>query len=138
MMPGYFEKSWNFIAKTLRRITGISTPVVGLQLSAPRPDTSFCRAQDEHHLMDEIWLLASSEAYIAKDGARRLQKMTGQSRLQVIEDYFAENPEIKRWVAWNIEVGTCADAISELREKKARFRQARLKQLKQRAIGQGR
>jgi hypothetical protein len=62
-------------------------------MEGSRPDTSFSRAQDERQLMDEIRLLAGSEAYGAKDAARRLQEMTGQSRLQVIEAYFAANPE---------------------------------------------
>jgi integrase len=73
--------------------------------------------------MDEIRLLAGSEAYRAKDAARRLQEMTAQSRLQVIEAYFAANPEVKRWVDRNIEAGTCAAAVSELREKKEEWRQ---------------
>jgi hypothetical protein len=94
-------------------------------MEGSQSDPSFGRAQDERQLMDEIWLLAGSEAYGAKDAARRLQEMTGQSRLQVIEAYFAANPEVKRWVDRNIEAGTCAAAVSELREKKERFREWR-------------
>lgn len=78
-------------------------------------------------MMDEIWLLAGSEAYGAKDAVRRLQETTGQSRLQVIESYFAANPEMKRWVDRNIEARTCATAVSELREEKERFREWRQK-----------
>ena len=98
-------------------------------MEGSRPDTSFSRAQDERQLMDEIWLLAGSEAYGAKDAVRRLQEMTGQSRLQVLEAYFAANPEMKRWVDRNIEAGTCASAVSELRERKERFRERRQDQI---------
>ena len=73
--------------------------------------------------MNLPYLDRDTEAYGAKDGARRLQGMTGQSRLQVVEAYLAENPEIKRWVDRNIEAGTCAAAVSELREEKQRLRQ---------------
>jgi hypothetical protein len=102
-------------------------------MEGSRSDTSFSRAQDERQLMDEIWLLAGSEAYSAKDAARRLQEMTGQSRLQVIEAYFAANPEVKRWVDRNIAAGTCAAAVSELRERKERFREWRQEEVGQAA-----
>ena len=54
--------------------------------------------------------------------------MTGRSRLDVIELYFGANPELKRWVDRNIEAGTCAAAVSELREEKERLRQWRQEQ----------
>ena len=79
---------------------------------------SFDRAKDERELMDEIWLLAGSEAY----RAHRMHAIMGRSRPEVMAWYFAENPEIKRWVDHSIEAGTCADAIAELRAKKEEFR----------------
>ena len=124
-MRAWFLKMANGVAAKAPRITGINTPIGGVQL-APRADTSFGRAQDERQLMDEIWLLAVSEAYGAKDGTRRLGEMAGQSRLQVIEAYFMANPEIKRWVDRNVESSTCAAAVSELQEKKEQLRQSRL------------
>ena len=79
---------------------------------------SFDRVQDERELMDEIWLLAGSEAY----RGNRMHAIEGRSRLEVIAWYFAENPEFKHWVDHSIEAGTCADAIAELRAKKEEFR----------------
>jgi len=107
-----------------QRIAGVSTPFGGVQLRQ-LSDTSFDRAQAERELMDEIWLQAGIEAYGAKDGARRLQEMMGQTRVQVIDSYFAENPEIKRWVERNIEAGTCNQAVTELREKREMLKQLR-------------
>jgi hypothetical protein len=76
---------------------------------------SFDRAKDERELMDEIYLLAGSEAY----RGQRMHAIVGRSRPEVIARYYAENPEIERWVDRNIEAGTCADAIAELQAKKA-------------------
>jgi hypothetical protein len=78
---------------------------------------SFDRAKDERELMDEIYLLAGSEAY----RGHRMHAIVGRSRPEVIAWYFAENPEIKRWVDHSIEAGTCADASAELRAKKEEF-----------------
>jgi hypothetical protein len=75
--------------------------------------------------MDEICLLAISEAYGAKDAARGMQEMQGQSQLQVVEAYFTANPEIKRWVDRNIEASACAAAVAEMREKKEHLRRSR-------------
>jgi hypothetical protein len=124
-MMSWLRKGKKTATGAARRITGISTPLGGVQLAppAPKPDTSFGRAQDERELMDEIWLLAVSEAYGAKDGARRMGEMAGRSRLDVIEMYFDENPEVKRWVDRNMKVGTCSAAVSELREKEQRYKQ---------------
>ena len=128
-MSDWFRKCWESIAAKSRRVTGVSTPFFGVQLSpASAPDTSFTRAQDERELLDKIWLLAVSEAYGAKDAARRMQEMTGQSRLEVVEAYFAANPEVRRWVDRNIEAGTCAAAVSELQEKMEGFRKWRQEQ----------
>jgi len=132
MLRSWFKKRWKAVTRTARRITGISTPVGGIQLSAP--DASFARAQDERELRREIWLLAVQEAYIAKDGARLMQAMQGKSELQLVEDYLRVNPELHRWVDRNIEFGTCAAAITELREKKEEFWHARLERAKQDAI----
>jgi hypothetical protein len=79
---------------------------------------SFDRAKDERELMDEIYLLAGSEAY----RGQRMHAIVGRSRPEVIAWYFAENPEIKRWVDHSIEAGTCADASAGLRAKKEEFR----------------
>lgn len=110
-----------------RRISGFSvaTPVggAGLQLY-PSSDNSFSRAQDERELRDEIWQMAVREAYGAKDGERRLQKMVSTDRLQVIEAYFAEQPEIRDFVDRNIKAGTCADAVKELRAKRDHLRKS--------------
>jgi hypothetical protein len=78
---------------------------------------SFDRAKDERELMDEIWLQAASDAY----RGRRMHEIERRPRLEVIAWYFAENPEIKRWVDRNIEAGTCADAVAELRAKREDF-----------------
>jgi hypothetical protein len=134
MQHSWVKKGWKVVAQAARRISGINTPFGGVQLSTPAPDTSFVRAQDERELRYEIWLLAVQEAYVAKDGVRRMQEMQGKSELQLVEYYLAANPEIQRWVNRNIELGTCAAAVAELRDKKERFRQARLQQIKQRAI----
>jgi hypothetical protein len=116
---GGLRRAW---LRLTGRIAGVSTFFGGLQLRPPS-DTAFSRAQDERELMDEIWLLAGSEAYSAKDGARRMGELVGRSRLDVIETYFAANPEVRRWVDRNIEAGTCGAAVSELREKKQHFKQ---------------
>jgi hypothetical protein len=83
MLHSWFKEGWKAMARNAQRITGITTPYGGIQLSAPAPDTSFQRAQDERELRHEIWLLAVQEAYIAKDGARRMQEMQGKSELQL-------------------------------------------------------
>ena len=62
---GGLRRAWHRLAEQARRITGFSTPFGGIQLRPPS-DTSFSRAQDERQLMDEIWLLAGSEAYRAQ------------------------------------------------------------------------
>ena len=64
--------------------------------------------------MDEILLLVGSETY----RGNRMRAIVGRSRLEVIAWYFAENPEFKRWVDRNIEAGTCAGAVAELRAEK--------------------
>jgi hypothetical protein len=79
---------------------------------------SFDRAKDERELMDEIWLQAGREA----SRVHRIHEIVGRSRLDVIAWYFAENPEYERWVDRNIEAGTCADAVAELRVKNEEFR----------------
>jgi len=126
-MWSWFRKGKKTAAGAARRVTGFNTPLGGVQFAPPtaKPDTSFGRAQDERELVDEIWYQALSEANGAKDAVRRLQEMQGQTRLEVIEAYFRANPEIKRWVDRNIEAGTCAAAVSELREKREQFRQSK-------------
>jgi hypothetical protein len=56
------------------------------------------------------------------------EEMQGRSALDVIEMYFRENPELKRWFERNIDSGTCGAAVAELREKKERLRQSREEQ----------
>jgi hypothetical protein len=87
-------------------------------MTKPKYANSFDRAKDERELMDEILLLVGSETY----RGNRMRAIVGRSRLEVIAWYFEENPEFKRWVDRNIEVGTCADAIVELRAEKEEFR----------------
>jgi hypothetical protein len=84
----------------------------------PKYARSFDRAKDERELMDEIWLLAGSEAY----RGHRMRALVGRSQPEVIAWHFAENPEFNRWVDRNIEAGTCADATAELRAKNEEFR----------------
>jgi hypothetical protein len=79
---------------------------------------SFDRAKDERELMDEIRLQAGIDTY--RD--HRTREIVGRSRLDVIEWYFAENPEFKRWVDRNIAAGTCADAAADLRAYREEFR----------------
>jgi hypothetical protein len=125
MLRTLFKKAWEVARSILRRVRAINTPWGGVQLSEPAPDLSFARAQDEWELRHEIYLLAGSEAYTAKDSARRLGDLM-VPEVQAVENYLAENPETRRWVKRNIEAGTCATAVGELRKRKEEFRQARL------------
>jgi hypothetical protein len=125
MLRTLFKKGWKAARSILRRVRAINTPWGGVQLSEPAPDLSFARAQDEWELRHEIYLLAGVEAYAAKDGARRLGELM-VPEVQAVEKYLAENPETRRWVERNIEAGTCAIAVAELRKRKEEFRQARL------------
>jgi hypothetical protein len=122
-----FEYGWKFAAGIVRRIRGINLFGAGVQFE-PSQDTSFSRAQDEWELRHEIYLLAGIEAYAAKDGARRLSELM-VPEVQAVEKYLAENPEMRRWVQCNIEAGTCASAVAELRKRKEQFRRARLAEL---------
>jgi hypothetical protein len=121
------EDPWKFAAGIVRRIRGINLFGAGVQFE-PSQDTSFSRAQDEWELRHEIYLLAGIEAYAAKDGARRLSELM-VPEVQAVEKYLAENPEMRRWVERNIEAGTCASAVAELRKRKEQSRQARLAEL---------
>jgi hypothetical protein len=85
---------------------------------------SFDRAKDEREFMDEIWLQSGIDAY----RGHRMREVVGLSRLDVIAWYFAENPDITRWVDRNIEAGTCTDAVAELRAKREEFRRWRQEQ----------
>jgi hypothetical protein len=99
------------------RLTGFSILNFGAQW-APRVDTSFRRAQDERALMDEIWNLAVSEAYCAKDAHRRMQELVGLSREGVIETYLTQQPELKRFVDRSVEAGACTAALRQLQERR--------------------
>jgi hypothetical protein len=125
MLRTLFKKGWKAAASILRRVRAINTPWGSVQLSEPAPDLSFARAQDEWELRHQIYLLAGIEAYAAKDDARRLGELM-VPEIQAVEKYLAENPEMRRWVERNIEAGTCATAVAELRKRKEEFRQARL------------
>jgi hypothetical protein len=125
MLRTLFKKGWKAGASILRRVRVINTPWGGVELSEPTPDLSFARAQDEWELRHEIYLWAAIEAYAAKDGARRLGELM-VPEVRAVEIYLAENPETQRWVQRNIEAGTCAAAVAELRKRKEQFRQARL------------
>jgi hypothetical protein len=122
MLRTLFKKGWKAIRQ---QVKAINTPWGGVQLSEPAPDLTFARAQDEWELRHEIYLLAGIEAYAAKDAARRLSELM-VPEVQAVEKYLAENPETRRWVERNIEAGTCAIAVAELRKRKEEFRQARL------------
>jgi len=77
--------------------------------------------------MDEIWLVAVTEAYCAKDASRRLQEYA-VSREEVIDKYLVEQRELKRWVDRNIEAGTCAAAVLELRKRREEMKHERAEQ----------
>ncbi len=128
MLRTLFEKGWKAGAEFLRRVRAVNTPWGGVQLSEPAPDISFARAQDEWELRHEIYLLAAAEPRCAKDGERRLRELM-MPEVQAVEMYLAENPETRRWVERNIQAGTCAAAVAELRKKKEQFRRARLAKL---------
>lgn len=109
------------------RLSGIIFRGFGVQfaLAPSPPDTSFKRTQDERLLMDKIWMMATTEAYVA----RHAQKLSG-SRDQVIDAFFSEQPELKRFVERNIEAGTCHEALLQLnrqtdavRKERARLRE---------------
>jgi len=125
MLRTLFKKGWKAAASILPRVRAIHTPWGGVQLSEPGPDLSLARAQDEWELRHEIYLLAGIEAYAAKDGARRFGELM-VPEVQAVEKYLAENPEMRRLVERNVEAGTCAIAVAELRKRKEEFRQARL------------
>ncbi len=93
------------------RVSGITFQGFGVQFASayPPPDTSFKRAQDERLLMDKIWMMATTEAYVA----RQAQKLSG-SRDHVIDTFYSEQPELKRFVDRNIEAGTCHEALLQL------------------------
>ena len=129
MLDNCFQAIRRLIAPISRRVRAIhiKAGVAEIELS-PVSDTSFTRAQDEWELRHEIWLLAGEEAYRAKDGGRRLQELQ-VPEVQAVENYLAENPEMRRWVECNIKAGTCAAAVAELRNKRRQFRLARLREI---------
>ena len=104
------------------RISGITFQGFGVQFASEHPpvDTSFKRAQDERLLMDKIWMMATTEAYVALQA----QKLNG-SRDHVIEAFFSEYPELKRFVDRNIEAGTCHEALLQLDKQTDAVRQER-------------
>lgn len=104
------------------RVSGITFYGFGIRFaSVPSPtDTSFKRAQNERLLMDKIWMMATTEAYVA----RQAQKLTG-SRDHVIDAFFSEQPELKRFVERNIEAGTCHEALLQLNRQTDAVRQER-------------
>lgn len=83
---------------------------------------SLTRAKDERELRDVIWILAVAEAYGAKDATRRLTEMQSLSRIEVIEGYFKENPEMKGYFDHHMTAGTCAKAAAELRAEREKMR----------------
>jgi hypothetical protein len=123
MLGTQFEKARKAVASILRRIKGMSLFGASVQFE-PSQDTSFTRAQDEWELRHEIYLLAGIEAYAARDGGRRLRELM-VPEVQAVQHYLAQNPEMVRWVERNIQAGTCASGVAELRERKEQFRQAR-------------
>jgi hypothetical protein len=89
------------------------------QYAPPARDATLRRAQDEDALEHQIWLLALSEAY----GARNLgwmRAMTGRSRPEIVADYYKRHPAMERFSKRHIEAGTCADAVRALREESER------------------
>jgi hypothetical protein len=124
MSTRFFQNGKKIAARIMRRIKGVSFLGAGVQLE-PSQDTSFGRAQDERELRDELYLQAGIEAYAANDGGRRLRELT-LPKLQAVEKYLAENPEMQRWFERNIQAGTCAAAVAELRKRREEFRQAKL------------
>jgi len=131
-MMDWLEKAVKLAARHGRHIKSITLPIWlgggGIQFEAPPEDTSFGRAQDERELRDELYLQAGIEAYSANDGGRRLRELA-LSKLQAVEKFLAENPEMRRWFERNLDAGTCAAAVAELRKRREQFRQARLSEL---------
>lgn len=118
-MGTWFVKGNKTVARVMLNILG-----TGVQLE-PSQDTSFGRAQDERELRDVLYLQALIEAYAANDGGRRIRELT-LPKLQAVEKYLAENPEMQRWAERNIQAGTCAAAVADLRKLREQFRRAKL------------
>jgi hypothetical protein len=85
---------------------------------------SFDQVLDERKLMEEIWFLAGDDAYHRS----LMHLLQGLSRNDVIEWYFKEFPEMRRFVDRHIEAGTCAAAVTELRIRQEEVRQRRQEQ----------
>jgi hypothetical protein len=85
-------------------------------MTKPKTVGSFNRVQEERELADEIYIQAGRDAY------RRnlMHLLQGLSRAQVLDWYYAEYPEMQRYVVRHIEAGTCMDAVRELQSEIAK------------------
>jgi hypothetical protein len=85
----------------------------------PKPvtDDSLTLLDQKRALEDEIWFLA-----VAENFAKRKLKMA--TREQILESYYAEYPDLRKFVDDHVARKTCLFAIRELRERRDKRRQA--------------
>src|SRR5262245_10148006 len=85
----------------------------------PKPvtDDSLTLLDQKRALEDEIWFLA-----VAENFAKRRLKMA--TREQILESYYAEYPDLKKYVDDHVARKTCLFAIRELRKRRDKQRQA--------------
>jgi hypothetical protein len=85
-------------------------------MTNPKTVGSFNRVREERELADEIFTLAGGDAY-----RRNLMHLVqGLPRAQVLDWYYSEYPEMRRYVEQHIEAGTCMDAVRELQSEIAK------------------
>jgi hypothetical protein len=59
---------------------------------------SIAALQAENGLWAELWLIALSDAYSAKDSRRRLREIDSLSHREAAKVWFRYNPGMKEWV----------------------------------------
>ena len=99
----------------LRKTNGIETEMQ--QTPTPVNDDSLSLLDQKRALEDEIWFLA-----VAENFAKRKLKMG--TREQILERYYAEYPDLRKYVEDHVARKTCLFAIRELRERRDKRRQA--------------
>ena len=83
----------------------------------PVTDDSLTLLDQKRALEDEIWFLA-----VAENFAKRKLKMA--TREQILESYYAEYPDLRKYVDDHVARKTCLFAIRELRKRRDKHRQA--------------
>lgn len=96
-------------------------PALNEQYAPPARDPALRRAQEEQMLADEIWRLALSEAYAARNLAW-FRTVGGRERHEIIADFYRRHPPMQRFVAQHIANGTCADGVRAIQDERARRR----------------